>query len=209
MDDRRATGAALAAGVAGGLAWLILSSQASSPAAPPAPKPALSRPAPAAVKVPPSPRADTEAGSDLPERSSESETPDPETAAAAKQSQQESKRGPRSDYGFTGATREAYDRYHRTPAASLEREVALADLAMGEEPEILRFLFDQYEKSDAEARTSLIEAVVRFGSRDAVSQLRTLAEHATAASERAELIEAAEYLALPSLTEVLRDRARR
>jgi hypothetical protein len=85
-----------------------------------------------------------------------------------------------------------------------EREWALLELALTDEPESLSFLFDELARADQEEQENLLSAVVQFGSRDAVPRLRELALEASSPDEARRLTEAADYLELPSLTEIRR-----
>ena len=83
-----------------------------------------------------------------------------------------------------------------------ERERILLELALTDEPESLSFLLDELDRADPEDRESLLSAIVQLGSRDAVPRLRALALAASSQDEARRLTEAADYLELPSLTEV-------
>ena len=85
-----------------------------------------------------------------------------------------------------------------------ERERALLELALTDEPESLSFLLDELDRVDEDQRESVLSAVVQFGSRDAVPHLRQLALEARSPDEARRLTEAADYLELPSLTEIRR-----
>jgi hypothetical protein len=85
-----------------------------------------------------------------------------------------------------------------------ERERALLELALTDEPESLAFLLDELDRVDEDQRESVLSAVVQFGSREAVPRLRQLALEARSPDEARQLTEAADYLELPSLTEIRR-----
>ena len=85
-----------------------------------------------------------------------------------------------------------------------ERERALLELALTDEPESLSFLLDELDRVDEDQRESVLSAVVQFGSREAVLRLRQLALEARSPEEARQLTEAADYLELPSLTEIRR-----
>ena len=85
-----------------------------------------------------------------------------------------------------------------------ERERALLELALTDEPESLSFLLDELDRVDEDQRESVLSAVVQFGSREAVPPLRQLALEARSSDEARRLTEAADYLELPSLTEIRR-----
>ena len=83
-----------------------------------------------------------------------------------------------------------------------ERERLLLELALSDEPESLSFLLDELERADPEDRESVLSAIVQLGSRDAIPRLRELALAASSEDEARRLTEAADYLELPSLTEL-------
>jgi hypothetical protein len=94
---------------------------------------------------------------------------------------------------------------YRAAEARDEREEILLELALIEDPESLGFLLDELGRADPEERESLLLAIVEFGSRDAVPRLRELALEASSPDEARRLTEAADYLDLPSLTEMRRE----
>lgn len=94
---------------------------------------------------------------------------------------------------------------YRAAEARDEREEILLELALIEDPESLRFLLDELVRADPEERESVLLAIVQFGSRDAVPHLRELARTASSPDEARRLTEAADYLELPSLTEMRRE----
>ena len=106
------------------------------------------------------------------------------------------------DYGIAPELLPALDRYRDSREAA-DREEALFELALADDPQVLRFLLDELRVAHAAQHSLLLEAVVQYASRDAVPALRALAEESRDSEERAELIEAAEFLELPSLTEHL------
>lgn len=85
-----------------------------------------------------------------------------------------------------------------------ERERALLELALTDEPESLSFLLDELDRADESEREIVLSSVVQFGSRDAVPRLREMALAASSPDEARGLTEAADYLELPSLTEIRR-----
>lgn len=86
-----------------------------------------------------------------------------------------------------------------------EREEILLELAFTEDPASLRFLLDELNRADAEAFEGVLFAIVQYGSRDAIPRLRELAGQASSPDRARLLTEAADYLELPSLTEVRRE----
>jgi hypothetical protein len=93
---------------------------------------------------------------------------------------------------------------YRAAETPEEREWALLELALTDEPESLSFLLDELDRVDEDQRESVLSAVVQFGSRDAVPRLRQLALEARSPDRARQLTEAADYLELPSLTEIRR-----
>jgi hypothetical protein len=99
---------------------------------------------------------------------------------------------------------EAVARY-RAAESRDEREEILLELALIEDPESLGFLLEELVRAGPEERESVLLAIVQFGSRDAVPHLRELARTASSPDEARRLTEAADYLELPSLTEMRRE----
>jgi hypothetical protein len=110
----------------------------------------------------------------------------------------------RADSRLPAELAEAVSRY-RAAEAREEREGVLLELALTDEPESLSFLLDELGRVDQEERESVLFAIVQFGSRDAVPHLRELALGASSPDEARRLTEAADYLELPSLTEMRRE----
>ena len=94
--------------------------------------------------------------------------------------------------------------HYREAETPEERERALLELALTDEPESLSFLLDELDRVDEDQRESVLSAVVQFGSREAVPRLRQLALEARSPDQARQLTEAADYLELPSLTEIRR-----
>jgi hypothetical protein len=86
-----------------------------------------------------------------------------------------------------------------------EREEILLELAFTEDPASLRFLLDELDRADAKSLEGVLFAIVQYGSRDAIPRLRELAGQASSPERARRLTEAADYLELPSLTEVRRE----
>lgn len=83
-----------------------------------------------------------------------------------------------------------------------ERTDALLELGLSDDPRVLEYMLGELERADPQQRESLLAGVIQFGSRDAVPRLRELAAQSTDAAARHALQEAADYLALPSLSEL-------
>jgi hypothetical protein len=91
---------------------------------------------------------------------------------------------------------------YRRSEDPIDRELAISELAASDEPGALAFLLDELTRARGESREMLLDGVLDFGSRDAIPHLLDLAEVESDPEEKAALVEAAEYLALPTLTEV-------
>jgi hypothetical protein len=110
---------------------------------------------------------------------------------------------PEADLQLPEELAEVVTRY-RAAESREEREEMLLELAMSDDPASLSFLLDQLGRVGEEEREILLSAVVQFGSRDAVPRLRELALQASSPDEARDLTEAADYLELPSLSEIRR-----
>jgi hypothetical protein len=78
----------------------------------------------------------------------------------------------------------------------------LQELAMEDDPESLDVILSELINRDPEIRKAAVEAAVQFGSRDAISKLEEASLQTDDPKERAAIVEAIEFLKLPSLTEV-------
>ena len=88
----------------------------------------------------------------------------------------------------------------------VEKRVAeLQDLAMDEDPKSLQIILSELTNRDPEIRQAAVDAAVQFGSRDAIPRLTDAASQTEDAGERAAILEAAEYLKLPSYRETAGD----
>jgi len=95
-------------------------------------------------------------------------------------------------------------RRYREAESPEERTDALLELGLSDDPRVLEYMLRELDRADPARRESLIAGVVQFGSREAVPRLRALAARAPDEAARRELLEAADYLALPSLSELRR-----
>ena len=93
---------------------------------------------------------------------------------------------------------------YRDPQDRTDRELAVSELVASGEPAALAFLIDELRRARGPDRELLLRAVIDFGSRDAIPALLELAETSEDPASRADLAEAAKYLALPSLSEFRR-----
>ena len=82
------------------------------------------------------------------------------------------------------------------------RTAELMDIAMTDDPANLDTILSELTNRDPEIRKAAREAAVQFGSRDAIPKLIDAANFTDEAKQKAELTEAAEFLKLPSLSEV-------
>jgi hypothetical protein len=131
-----------------------------------------------------------------------SPAPSPAPSAAPREAPSSSQPPP-PEIELTPDVADAVARYRGADPA--EREAALSELAGSGEPGALAFLIDELPDAPREQREKLLQAVVDFGSRDAIPKLRELAQASDDPEQKAALIEAADYLALPTLKE-LRER---
>jgi hypothetical protein len=93
---------------------------------------------------------------------------------------------------------------YREAADAEARSEALLELALSDDPGVLEVLLEELRGARPEERAALVEALIQHGRREAVPELRRLAERAGSPDEARLLAEAADYLSLPSLTEVRR-----
>ena len=78
----------------------------------------------------------------------------------------------------------------------------LMDLAMTDDPNSLNTILSELTNRDPEIRKAALEASVQFGSRDAIPKLTDAASQTDDPKEKAAIVEAIEFLKLPSATEV-------
>jgi HEAT repeat protein len=78
----------------------------------------------------------------------------------------------------------------------------LHDYGTESQPRFLDLIAKELENSDPEIRHAAVEALIQFGNRDAIPILRQRADLVEDPKEKAELQEAADYLALPTLGEL-------
>jgi len=82
-----------------------------------------------------------------------------------------------------------------------DRDAELMALAMNNDAESLRTIMAELTNPDKRIRAGALEAAVQFGDRSITPRLQELASQADDAEEKAALLEAVEYINLPSLTE--------
>ncbi len=95
-----------------------------------------------------------------------------------------------------------------TPEAQQEDNVAkrvaeLQDLGMEDDPASLETILSELNNGDPSIRQAAVEAAVQFGSRDAIPRLADAAAQTSDPEEKAAILEAIEFLKLPTLTEAL------
>ncbi len=78
----------------------------------------------------------------------------------------------------------------------------LDDYSAESHPRFLPLIVRELDHPDAEVRHAAVEALIQYGNRDAIPILRQRAELVSDPKEKAELLAAADYIALPSLTEL-------
>lgn len=94
------------------------------------------------------------------------------------------------------------------PANSLDDQIfELTELGARNDPESFRRIIASLQDPKPEIRTAALEATIQFGSRDAIPVLKELAAKTEDAREKVAILDAAEFLELPSFREV-RDRRR-
>ena len=91
-----------------------------------------------------------------------------------------------------------------THAAYVEKRRAdLADMAMTDDPASLQTILGELNNRDPELRKAAREAAVQFGSREALPALTDAMAQTDDPAEKAALLEAIEFLKLPSLAETI------
>ena len=86
------------------------------------------------------------------------------------------------------------------------RIIELSELGARNDRESFRKIIASLQDAELEIRQAARDAAVQFGSRDAIPILKELAAKTEDARERVELLDAAEFLKLPSLSEIRRSR---
>lgn len=78
----------------------------------------------------------------------------------------------------------------------------LQELQANDDAQSLRAILADLTNPDKTIRVAAIEATTQFGSRDAIPALKDLAAHTPDPDEKQQLQDAADFLALPSITEL-------
>jgi hypothetical protein len=81
------------------------------------------------------------------------------------------------------------------------RTAELMDLGMNDDSESLHTILSELNNRDPQIRKAAVEAVVQFGSRDVIPNLMDAAAQTDDPQEKAEIMEAIQFLKLPTLSE--------
>ena len=85
-----------------------------------------------------------------------------------------------------------------------ERVVELQDLGMEDDPASLETILSELNNRDPSIREAAVQAAVQFGSRDAIPWLQEAAAKTEDPEEKCAILEAIEFLKLPTLSEAMR-----
>ena len=89
-----------------------------------------------------------------------------------------------------------------THDAMVQAEVdKLTELQANDDAASLHAIMADLTNSDKEIRAAAVESTIQFGSRDAIPVLQDLAARTTDPGEKKDLLDAADFLALPTLSE--------
>jgi hypothetical protein len=106
------------------------------------------------------------------------------------------------------ATSGSDDLMTETPEAKHEAYVAkrvaeLQDLGMENDAASLDTILSELDNADPSIRQAAVDAAVQFGSRDAIPRLLAAASQASEPKEKSAILDAIEFLKMPTLTEAL------
>jgi hypothetical protein len=87
-----------------------------------------------------------------------------------------------------------------------ERISQLGDLGMDDDPASLNTILSELNNREPRIREAAVQAAIQFGSRDAIPRLTDAATQTDDPHEKAAILDAIEYLKLPSITEVMQQR---
>lgn len=91
--------------------------------------------------------------------------------------------------------------------AYVEQRISeLGDLGMDDDPASLNTILSEVNNRDPRIRKAALDAAIQFGSRDAIPRLTDAAMQTDDPHEKAAIMDAIDYLKLPSLTEVMQQR---
>jgi hypothetical protein len=96
-------------------------------------------------------------------------------------------------------TNELADEHEAYVQAHIDK---LEDLEANDDAQSLQAILSELTNSDQKIREAAIEATTQFGSRDAIPVLNNLAARTGDPDEKKQLLDAADFLALPTLTEI-------
>jgi type IV secretory pathway VirB10-like protein len=78
----------------------------------------------------------------------------------------------------------------------------LQDLQTQDDAASLQAILSELTNSDKTVRAAAVESSIQFGNRDAIPVLKDLAARTTDPAEKKQMLDAADFLALPTLTEL-------
>jgi len=84
-----------------------------------------------------------------------------------------------------------------------KRVVELQDLGMEDDSESLETILSELKNPDPDIRQAAVDAAVQFGSRDAIPRLLDAAAQTDDPKEKSAMLEAVEFLKMPTLAEAL------
>jgi len=87
-------------------------------------------------------------------------------------------------------------------AAVQEKINKLQELQANDDPQSLKSILDELTDPEKSVRAAAIESAIQFGSRDAIPVLKAAASNTPDSDEKKALLDAADFLALPSMLEV-------
>jgi hypothetical protein len=77
----------------------------------------------------------------------------------------------------------------------------LTELQANDDADSMHAILSQLTNSDKDIRAAAVESIIQFGSRDAIPVLKDLATRTEDPGEKKDLLDAADFLALPTLSE--------
>ena len=78
----------------------------------------------------------------------------------------------------------------------------LRELQSNDDAASLQAILAELANSDKTIRSAAVEATIQFGSRDAIPVLKDFAARTADPAEKKQLLDAADFLKLPTLTEI-------
>jgi hypothetical protein len=84
----------------------------------------------------------------------------------------------------------------------------LDELEANDDADSLHAILAELSNSDKEIRAAAVESTIQFGNRDAIPVLKDLATRTQDPDEKKALLDAADFLALPTMTEVMEQKRR-